>query len=86
MLITVIAFLGVLAVLILVHELGHFVTAKASRVKVEELGLGFPPRLLSIKRALTQHQAIVHPTLAEIMAADEWAREKVRQLAGDNPC
>jgi len=49
MLITIAAFLGVLAVLIIAHELGHFITAKASGVKVEEFGLGFPPRLLSIK-------------------------------------
>lgn len=34
-----------LSVLILVHEFGHFATAKLSGVKVEEFGLGFPPRL-----------------------------------------
>ena len=53
MLITIVAFLGILVVLILAHELGHFVTAKASKVTVEEFGLGFPPRLLSIKRGET---------------------------------
>jgi regulator of sigma E protease len=30
---------------ILVHELGHFLAAKAARVRVEELGLGLPPRV-----------------------------------------
>ena len=44
MLITIVSFVGVLVVLILAHELGHFTTAKASGVKVEEFGLGFPPR------------------------------------------
>ena len=44
MLIAILAAIGVLAVLILAHELGHFITAKASKVKVEEFGLGFPPR------------------------------------------
>ncbi len=34
-----------------------------------------------IEQALEEHQAIAHPTLEEIMAADAWAREKVRQLA-----
>ena len=38
-----------------------------------------------IEQALEQHQAIAHPTLEEIMAADAWAREKVMQLVGDNP-
>lgn len=39
------AFLVILAFLILVHELGHFLTAKAFGVRVQEFGLGFPPRL-----------------------------------------
>ncbi|GAI69092.1 unnamed protein product, partial [marine sediment metagenome] len=55
MLITIVAFVGVLVVLILVHELGHFVTAKASGVRVEEFGLGFPPRLFSVRRGETRY-------------------------------
>jgi regulator of sigma E protease len=38
-----------IAVLILIHELGHFLTAKFFKVKVEEFGFGFPPRLLGKK-------------------------------------
>ena len=39
-----------------------------------------------IEQVLEQHEAIAHPTLEEIIVADEWAREKVRQLiSGDNP-
>ena len=53
MLITIVAFIGVLVVLIIAHELGHFITAKASGVGVEEFGLGFPPRLLSVRRGET---------------------------------
>ena len=48
-----ISFLAVIVVLILAHELGHFITAKASGVKVEEFALGFGPQLLSIKRGET---------------------------------
>jgi regulator of sigma E protease len=44
---SIIIFLIVLAVLILVHEFGHFIVAKKSGVRVDEFGLGFPPRLLS---------------------------------------
>ena len=51
--ITVIAFLGILAVLIIAHEFGHYITARASGVEVEEVGIGFPPRLLSFKRGDT---------------------------------
>jgi len=38
-----------LSVLILVHEFGHFLAAKVFGVKVEEFGLGFPPRLFGKK-------------------------------------
>ena len=43
--ITVAAFLVVLGLLVLVHELGHFLTARLFKVRVEEFGFGFPPRL-----------------------------------------
>ena len=36
-----------IAVLILAHELGHFYSARWLRVKVEEFGFGFPPRIFS---------------------------------------
>jgi len=42
---TVVAFLVVLGPLILLHELGHFIGAKLTGVRVEEFGLGWPPRL-----------------------------------------
>jgi len=39
-----------------------------------------------VEQALEEHQSIAHPTLEEIMAADNWARERVMQLVGgDNP-
>ena len=43
---TIIIFILVLGVLVLVHELGHFITAKRNGVGVEEFGFGFPPRLV----------------------------------------
>ncbi|MEK7105132.1 MAG: RIP metalloprotease RseP [Patescibacteria group bacterium] len=44
---SVILFLVVLSVLVLVHEAGHFFTALWIGAKVEEFGVGFPPRALS---------------------------------------
>jgi len=41
---TVLVFLIILAILVFVHELGHFATAKRFGMKVEEFGFGFPPR------------------------------------------
>ncbi len=43
---TIFIFFLVLAVLVLAHELGHFVTAKRNGVGAEEFGFGFPPRLV----------------------------------------
>jgi len=40
--------LAVLSLLAFVHELGHLIAAKATRMHVEEFGLGYPPRLLSL--------------------------------------
>ena len=37
----------ILVVLIVVHELGHFVAAKLLRVRVEEFGVGYPPRAIT---------------------------------------
>ncbi|MEK7214989.1 MAG: M50 family metallopeptidase, partial [Chloroflexota bacterium] len=45
---TLAAFFGVLLALVMVHELGHFVTAKRAGVNVQEFGFGYPPRLFGI--------------------------------------
>jgi regulator of sigma E protease len=45
---TVLAFVLVLVILVLVHELGHFVVAKLAGITVQEFGIGFPPRLASV--------------------------------------
>ena len=45
MLITIIAFILVFTLIILAHELGHFFAAKISKVRVEEFGIGYPPRI-----------------------------------------
>jgi regulator of sigma E protease len=44
LLISIIAFILILAVLVLVHEFGHFIVAKKSGIRVDEFGFGFPPR------------------------------------------
>jgi 1-deoxy-D-xylulose-5-phosphate reductoisomerase len=41
------------------------------------------PRLVG--QAVEEHKATAHPTLEEILAADNQAREKVKEMAGDNP-
>lgn len=52
---TILSFLVVLSVLVVVHELGHFLVAKRFGVKVLEFGIGHPPRLFAIKRGETEY-------------------------------
>ena len=52
---SVLPFLAMLVVLIVVHELGHYITAKLAGVKVLEFGLGYPPKLWGIKRGETEY-------------------------------
>lgn len=41
---TILLVIVILAVLVITHELGHFLAAKLSGVKVQEFGVGYPPR------------------------------------------
>ena len=50
-----------LGVLIFVHELGHFLVAKAVGVGVERFSLGFGPRLWSMRRGETEYCVSVVP-------------------------
>lgn len=52
---TILAFIIILGLLIFVHELGHFVCAKLSGIKVEEFAFGFPPKIFCIKKGETKY-------------------------------
>ena len=49
MILTIITLVIVLGIIILFHEIGHFVSAKKMGVDVEEFGVGFPPRIFGKK-------------------------------------
>ncbi len=51
MLTTAIIFILVLSLLVFVHELGHFWTAKKLGVRSDEFGFGFPPRIWGIYKS-----------------------------------
>jgi len=46
---SIVIFILALVILILVHELGHFLAAKSIGVRVNEFGIGFPPRIFGWK-------------------------------------
>ena len=76
--IDIIVFLIVLGIVVFVHELGHFVAAKTSGVKVEEFGIGFPPRLFKKKIGETEYfiGAIPFGGMTRIYGMDENDLEK----------
>jgi regulator of sigma E protease len=53
--ITIVAFLFVLSLLVLVHELGHYTIAKLGGIGVERFSLGLPPRLFGVKIGETDY-------------------------------
>jgi regulator of sigma E protease len=58
---TFVYFVVLVGVLIFVHELGHFVCAKAFGVKVLKFSLGFGPPIASVKRGETEYVIAVLP-------------------------
>jgi regulator of sigma E protease len=58
---SILIFLGILCVLVLVHELGHFAVAKWSGMRVDEFGIGFPPKLFGIRFGETEYTLNLFP-------------------------
>jgi len=52
---SVLIFFVILLVLVLVHEFGHFFSAKKFGIRVDEFGFGFPPRLFARKFGETEY-------------------------------
>jgi regulator of sigma E protease len=50
MILNIIIFIAILALLVLVHEFGHFLSAKKFKMYVEEFGFGFPPKIKGWKK------------------------------------
>jgi regulator of sigma E protease len=47
---SIIIFVAILLALIIVHEFGHFIVAKKSGIRVDEFGIGFPPKALTLSK------------------------------------
>ena len=60
-LISTLLFILSLGLLVFIHELGHFVAAKAFNVYVREFSLGFGPKLFSFKRGETTYSIKAFP-------------------------
>jgi len=57
----ILIFIIILLVLVLVHEAGHFFTAKKFGIRVDEFGFGFPPKLFGKKFGETEYTVNLLP-------------------------
>lgn len=51
----------IFSILVIAHELGHFLVARRNGVAVHEFGIGFPPRIFKIKRGGTIYSLNLFP-------------------------
>jgi regulator of sigma E protease len=75
----IVIFVLALSILILVHEFGHFFAAKKSGVKVEEFGMGLPPRIVGKKIGETIYSLNWLPIGGFVRMFGEEKREKSKR-------
>jgi len=75
-LLSTVAFIFVLGVLVLVHEVGHFIAAKMTGVRVEVFSIGFGKKLWSFKKADTEYRISLIPLGGYVKPAGENPEEK----------
>ena len=76
------SFIIVISVLVFVHELGHFLTAKLAGIRVQEFAMGFPPRILGIHRGETTYSINAIPLGGYVRMAGEEDPSVPGSLAG----
>jgi len=81
LIITIISAIFVFGLLVLVHEFGHFITAKLTGMRVDEFAIGFGPKLFSKKYGETKYSLRAVPLggfndIAGMDAADNPAGER----------
>tara|TARA_Y100000817_G_scaffold283908_1_gene250116 strand:- start:1310 stop:2503 length:1194 start_codon:yes stop_codon:yes gene_type:complete len=74
----------ILASLVLVHELGHFLTAKIFKIKVTEFGFGFPPKIWGYKKGETEYTVNLIPIGGFVKMVGEEDPSDPRSFAAQN--
>ena len=83
MIVTILVFIGSIFVLAGVHELGHFLAAKASGVYVNEFAIGFGPRLWGRRFGETLYSVRVFPIGGYVRMAGEDRQETDASIPAD---
>jgi len=79
--ITIIAFIFVFSILIFFHELGHFIAAKASGVRVYKFSFGFGPRILGFTKNQTEYAICLIPLGGYVKMAGEMGQKDVKETS-----
>jgi regulator of sigma E protease len=79
--IAILSFLIILIILVIAHEFSHFITAKSRGVKVNEFGIGFPPRIWGIRRGETIYSINALPLGGFVKLSGEEDPKAERSLA-----
>lgn len=82
MILTAVTFLVILTILVLIHELGHFLVARWVGVRVEEFGLGLPPRAWGKKFGQTEYSLNWLPIGGFVRLAGEDAEAQQTKVKG----
>ena len=61
MVINIILAIHVISIIIIIHEFGHFIVAKANGITVVEFSLGFGPKLIHFKKGETEYSLKLLP-------------------------
>ncbi len=80
---SLIIFILILSVLVLIHEFGHFITAKRSGILVEEFGLGIPPKIYGKKIGETEYSLNLLPFGGFVRLRGEDAVEVTEEKLND---
>ncbi|MBI2032228.1 MAG: site-2 protease family protein [Candidatus Levybacteria bacterium] len=83
MVLTILVFIVMLSVLVLIHELGHFLVAKKFGIRVEEFGFGFPPRVWGKRIGETIYSINLLPIggFVKLYGEDEAGSGRVKPVA-----
>ncbi|MBP6005522.1 site-2 protease family protein [Candidatus Saccharibacteria bacterium] len=63
------------SILVLLHEFGHFISARRAGIRVDEFGIGFPPKIWGIKRKGTLYSINLLPIGGFVKIAGEDSQE-----------
>lgn len=83
----IIIFIFCLGFLIFIHELGHFLAAKKSGIKVKEFGFGYPPRIWGFKKKGTIYSinALPFGGFVKILGEDGKEKDNKKSFASRKP-